>query len=104
MQESLVRTEPLSKIGQRSILIFTPQQPGRATCTARNSKGKDSNAAYVYFGEMNKKLDIVGVGEDPIAEGDNVVVECGASVYKFSGDLYWTHNGLAVKEDNGNTP
>lgn len=78
-----------------------PSQPGIATCKARNSEGNDSTTAQVLISDLDEPLQVWGVGEDPIAEGDELTLTCGALVYTYAAELNWYLNDTPVENSNG---
>lgn len=86
---------------QVSNLNFEPKHAGKVTCQARNSEGTASADAEVVIGDLAKPLQIWGIGNDAVAEGDTVTLTCGASIYKHTSDLVWYyHNSLVNSSED----
>lgn len=82
---------------QISHLNFKPTAAGKVTCQAKNSEGTAAADAELVVGDLAKPLQIWGIGDDPVAEGDTVTLECGASIYKHTNDLVWYYKGSPVE-------
>lgn len=70
------------------------------SCQARNSEGTASVDAEVVIGDLEKQLQIWGIGDEPVAEGDDVTLTCGASIYKHTKDLVWYYREAPVESSD----
>lgn len=87
------------KHAQYSQLSFTPSLSGIITCDAENTEGSAKADANVVIGDMEKEFMVWGSG-DTVAEGDNVMLFCGASKYTYS-SLEWTYNAKPLASNEG---
>ncbi|XP_055681384.1 platelet-derived growth factor receptor alpha-like isoform X2 [Lutzomyia longipalpis] len=93
-----VKVTAPSTLFQQSELRFIPEQPGKITCRAKNSKGEDSVSAEVLVGDLKESLEVWGVDEkNPISVGDEFSIYCGALVYNFTGPLLWYRGDLPIE-------
>ncbi|XP_059619407.1 vascular endothelial growth factor receptor 1 isoform X2 [Phlebotomus argentipes] len=96
--DNQVKTTSSSSLFQQSQLRFTPTQPGKITCRAKNIKGEDSVSAEVLVGDLEESLAIWGVDDKyPVSVGDECSIHCGALVYNFTGPLHWYRGDLPVE-------
>lgn len=85
---------------QKVELVFTPSQPGVATCKARNTEGEAADEAQVIISDISEPMQVWGImpGVDT-ATGDAVTLTCAASVYTYSGDLNWFLDNVPVESN-----
>lgn len=82
---------------QISKLSFNPTHAGQVTCQARNSEGTASAHAELVVGDLAKPLQIWGIDNEPVAEGDSVTLTCGASIYKHTNEMVWYFHDSPVE-------
>lgn len=80
-------------------MSFKPTQSGIVTCQARNTEGPAESNANIVFGDMNDDFMVWGINSE-IAEGDRIVLTCGASKYRYS-PIEWYYNSDKLVENQG---
>uniref|UniRef100_A0A1L8DJT8 Protein tyrosine kinase n=2 Tax=Nyssomyia neivai TaxID=330878 RepID=A0A1L8DJT8_9DIPT len=96
-----VKVTAPSSLFQQSELRFVPQQPGKITCRAKNSKGEDSVSAEVLVGDLRESLEVWQQDEkNPVSIGDEYSISCGALVYNFTGPLMWYRGDIPIETTN----
>lgn len=87
---------------QQANITFTPINPGKVVCYAKNEIGISSKSGAVKIGELNAPFTVSGFPKNhKIAEGDSVIIECVAITYNCLDDLLWTKDGKVIEEVNG---
>lgn len=100
-QDEIIKTIETPPFNQTSTLIFRPNRTGLVTCRAVNKQNSTTTSASVILSDLSEDLIIWTNNESPIAIGDEVLLNCGASAHKFSGGIEWFKDDIPIVESAG---
>lgn len=83
-----------------SSIRFIPSEPGIVKCKAKNSFGSTHTNGLVQISDLLEPFTILNLNDDQIADGDHVILECGAIKYNYTNDIKWLRDGELIIADD----
>lgn len=85
-----------------ALFEFVPSEPGTLWCEAQNGAGNSSTSVSIFILEKDEHFLIESEPEQK-SIGNNVTINCYASMYNFTDSLEMWFNGSKVPVSKGNT-
>ncbi|XP_050420983.1 vascular endothelial growth factor receptor 1 isoform X2 [Adelges cooleyi] len=89
MPRNMYRETSTTETFLMSVVNITATTTGILVCNASNDFGNTQHDTTFLVTDVNKGLEIKG--PKTIVEGDNVMIECGASKYMYTKNIEWIH-------------